>query len=95
MLKVLYFSPKRIRDINKENVERLKEIFKEEGCLRKELPEHYMPVIINIRELNRAIKCSDSNTTLDTLLDNPKELLPLLKFPPNTRIKYLNGKYRI
>ena len=49
---MLYFSPKYIRDINRENIERLKEIFKEEGCLRKEPPEYYMPVIINIRELN-------------------------------------------
>ena len=49
---MLYFSPKRIRDINRENIERLKEIFKEEGCLRKELLEYYVPVIIDIRELN-------------------------------------------
>ena len=95
MLKVLYFSPKRIRDINRENVERLKEIFKEEGCLRKELLERHVPIIINIRELNRAIECSDSDITLDTLLDNLGELPPLLEFPPNTRIKCLNGKHRI
>ena len=95
MLKVLYFSPKRIRDINRENIERLKEIFKEEGCLRKELLERHMPIIIDIGELNRAIECSNSNTTLDTLLDNLEELPPLLKFPPNTRIECLNGKYRI
>ena len=49
---MLYFSPKYIRDINRENVERLKEIFKEEGYLYKELLERYIPVIINIRELN-------------------------------------------
>ncbi|XTI83623.1 hypothetical protein V2W45_1225730, partial [Cenococcum geophilum] len=52
MLKVLYFSPKHIRYINRENVKRLKEIFKEEGCLRKEPLECFMPVIINIRGLN-------------------------------------------
>ncbi|XTI95657.1 hypothetical protein V2W45_1256517, partial [Cenococcum geophilum] len=52
MLKVLYFSPKRIRDINRENMERLKEIFKEEGCLRKELLKRHIPVIIDIREPN-------------------------------------------
>ena len=92
---MLYFSSKRIKDINRENVERFKEIFKEEGCLRKELLERYIPIIINIRELNRAIKYSNSNTTLDILLDNLEELPPLLKFPPNTRIKYLNSKYRI
>jgi hypothetical protein len=95
ILKVLYFSPKYIRDINKENIERLKEIFKEEGYLYKELLKHYMPVIIDIKKLNQAIKCSGSNTTLNTLLDNPGELLPLLKFPPNTRIKCLNNKHRI
>jgi hypothetical protein len=95
MLKVLYFSPERMRDINRENVERLKEIFEEEGCLRKEPPERHVPVVIDIRELNRAIECSDSDTTLDTLLDNPGELPPLLKFPPNTRIECLNGKHRI
>jgi len=49
---VLYFSSKRIRDINRENIERLKEIFKEEGYLRKEPLEYYIPIIINIRELN-------------------------------------------
>jgi hypothetical protein len=67
---VLYFSSKRIKDINRENVERLEKIFKEEGCLRKELLERYIPIIINIRKLNRAIKCSNSNTTLDILLNN-------------------------
>ena len=92
---MLYFSPKRIRDINRENIERLKEIFKEEGCLRKESLERYVPIIINIRELNQAIECSNSDITLDILLDNLEELLPLFKFPPNTRIKCLNSKYHI
>jgi len=95
MLKVLYFSPKYIRDINRENIERLKEIFKEEGCLRQELLERYMLIIINIRELNWAIKCNNGDITLDTLLDNLKELPPLLKFPPNMCIKYFNSKYYI
>jgi len=95
MLKVLYFSLKYIRDINRENIERLKEIFKEEGYLYKELPERYMPIIINIRELNWAIKYSNSDITLDTLLDNLKELPPLLKSPPNIYIKCLNSKYYI
>jgi hypothetical protein len=81
MLKVLYFSLKYIRDINRENIKRLKEIFKEEGYLYKELPERYVPIIINIRELNRVIKYSNSNITLDILLNNLGELLPLLKFP--------------
>ena len=92
---MLYFSPKRIRDINRENIERLKEIFKEEGYLRKEPPECYIPIVIDIRELNQAIKYSNSDTTLDTLLDNLGELPPLLEFPPNTRIKCLNSKHRI
>ena len=95
ILKVLYFSPKCIRDINRENIERLKEIFKEEGYLYKELLEHYIPVIINIGELNQAIKYNSSDTTLNTLLDNLGELLPLLKFPPNTHIKCLNNKHHI
>ena len=95
MLKVLYFSFKRIKDINKENIERLKEIFEEEECLRKELPKYYMPIVIDIKELNQAIKYSDSDITLDTLLDNLGKLLPLLKFPPNMYIEYLNSKYRI
>ena len=92
---MLNFSLKRIRDINRENIERLKKIFKEEGCLCKELLERYIPIIIDIRELNRAIKCSNSDTTLDILLDNLEKLPPLLKFPPNTRIKYFNSKHCI
>jgi len=76
-------------------MKRLKEIFKEEECLRQELLERHMPIIINIRELNRAIKCSNGDITLDTLLDNIKELPPLLKFLPNTRIKCFNSKHRI
>ena len=95
ILEVLYFSPKYIRDINRENVERLKEIFKEERYLRKEPPECHVPVVIDIGELNQAIECSNSNMTLNILLDNLKELPPLLKFPPNIHIKYLNSKHYI
>ena len=95
ILKILYFSPKRIRDINRENIKRLKEIFKKKRCLRKKPPEHHIPVIIDIGELNQAIKYSNSNTTLNTLLDNPGELPPLLKFPPNTHIECFNSKHRI
>jgi len=52
MLKVFYFSLKCIKDINKENIERLKEIFKEEGYLHKEPLEYYIPIVIDIGELN-------------------------------------------
>ena len=61
MLKVLQFSPKYIKDINRKNIKRLKGIFKEEGYLLKELTEYYMPTIINIANLNRAIKFTVSN----------------------------------
>jgi hypothetical protein len=84
-----------MRDINKENIKRLKEIFKKEGCLYKEPLKYHIPIIIDIRELNQAIKYSNSDTILNTLLDNPGELLLLLKFPPNIYIECLNGKHHI
>ncbi|OAL33366.1 hypothetical protein AYO20_07377 [Fonsecaea nubica] len=95
MLNVLRFTPENIRDLDRANVERLKAIYEEEGCLR-EGPERHVPAIISLADLTRAIEFTGtSEVSLDRLLDNPKELPPLLKFPPNVHIECLTGKHRI
>lgn len=95
MLEVLQFAPESMRDINKKNVERLKDIFEVEGCLRME-PERHVPAVVSLAALTRAIEFTASpQVSLDKLLDNPKELPPLLKFPPNVHIECLSGKHRI
>jgi hypothetical protein len=95
MLEVLQFSPENLRDIDEKNVERLKEIFEEEGCLREE-PERHVPAVIDMGDLTRAIQFTGSDeVSLDRLLDNPKKLPPLLKFPLGVHIECLNGKHRI
>ena len=95
MLEVLQFTSESMKEIDEKNVERLKCIFEEGGCLR-EAPERHVPAIIRSADLAAAVKFTASpDVSLEKLLNNPKELPPLLKFPPNVHIECLSGKHRI
>jgi Protein of unknown function (DUF3723) len=95
MLEVLQFTLENMRDIDKKNIDRLKNIFDEQGFLRAE-PERYIPAIVSMTDLAKAIEFTASpSVSIDKLLDNPKELPPLLKFPPGVHIECLTGKHRI
>lgn len=95
MIAALKHTPESMRDLDNTNVERLKDIFTMEGC-RRDAPERHVPVVISMDDVTRAIALTGSTeVSLDKLLDNPKELPPLLKFPPGVHIQCLTGKHRI
>lgn len=84
-----------MRDIDKKNIDRLKNIFDEQQCLQAE-PERHVPAIVSMTDLARAIEFTASpSVSIEKLLDNPKELPVLLKFPPGVHIECLTGKHRI
>ncbi|KAF2458845.1 hypothetical protein BDY21DRAFT_283526 [Lineolata rhizophorae] len=95
MLEILHYAPESMREISRVNVGRLKDTFEKDGCYRLP-PERHIPALIDISDLTRAIEYTGhKDVSLDVLLDNPKELPPLLKFPPSTYIECLRGKHRI
>lgn len=75
----LIFEPG-VRDYDKKNVARLRDIFKTEGCQR-EIPEHFIPAIIDRSMLDSAWqKC-----------ERPSELL----LPAGYIVRCLHGKHRV
>jgi Protein of unknown function (DUF3723) len=77
---------------DRENVDWLKHLFKTYGCYRLE-PENRMAAIIDLISLENAVQAS--GTSIAALLKNPEGMPPLLKFPPNYRLKCLQGRCRI
>ncbi|KAI9773215.1 MAG: hypothetical protein M1839_002223 [Geoglossum umbratile] len=75
----LHFGSQCPRQLNRENVESLKDTFRREGCLRLE-PKHHIPALIDQQVLDLAIE-SSRPVSLDTLLKNPEATPPELKMP--------------
>ncbi|KAI9772442.1 MAG: hypothetical protein M1840_000645 [Geoglossum simile] len=92
-LERLHFGNQCPRELNKKIVEKLKDKFETEGCLRLE-PKHHIPAIIDQQILDAAIKISP-NVSLHTLLDTLGDLPPELKIPPNCSLECLHGRHRI
>jgi hypothetical protein len=91
-LEHLYFPSQVPRELNRGNVERLKDIFGKEGCRRLN-PKNQVPTVIGIHALESSI--AQSGTSLSDLLNNPKGVTPELSFPSDFRLECLHGKHRI
>jgi hypothetical protein len=85
-------SSKRHKGASKSNVERLKDIFSNEGCLPFE-PENRIVAIISQVVFEQALRLSKK--TQDVFLENPCGCPPILQLPPSCRLQCLTGYSRV
>ncbi|KAH7108733.1 hypothetical protein B0J11DRAFT_390979, partial [Dendryphion nanum] len=92
MLEVLHFPQEEGRELSRENVERLKEVFQTDHVRRLE-PRNYVPAIIEQTDLANALQASGFSVKdlLTTTDGNP----PTLKFPSRYRLTCLHGRHRV
>ncbi|KAL6242584.1 hypothetical protein RBB50_010230 [Rhinocladiella similis] len=91
-LENLHFEWNEPRELNRKNVERLKEIFRTENVHRLE-PRNHIPAVVEEAELDAATRASE--VLAENLLSNPDDGPPWLKFPPSHRVSCLHGRHRI
>ena len=75
-----------------KNVVRLREIFRNEGCLPLE-PVNRIVAIVSPEKLNDVLRASA--VTHDQLLDNPNGVPPVLKIPRHDPLRCLDGRSRV
>ena len=75
--------------LNRENVESLKDTFRKEGCLRLE-PKHHILALIDQQVLDLAIKSSRA-VSLNTFLKNPEATPPELKMSQGYSLECIHG----
>ncbi|KAG9233592.1 hypothetical protein BJ875DRAFT_38970 [Amylocarpus encephaloides] len=91
-LEALEFSSSLVREENEKIIESLKEKFKKEGCYRLE-PRNHVPVIIESSDFLSILELLELDP--DSLLENPREIPPRLKFPLGFRLSCLHGRQRV
>ncbi|KAH7108729.1 hypothetical protein B0J11DRAFT_241648 [Dendryphion nanum] len=92
-LNVLHFPCEKSRQLDENNVERLRNLFREEGgCRRLDLRNH-VPAIISQSQLEAAITASQISA--ERLLEDARNGYPELDFPPGYRLECLHGRHRI
>ncbi|KAJ9607023.1 hypothetical protein H2200_008095 [Cladophialophora chaetospira] len=75
-----------------KNVVRLRQIFRNEGCLPLE-PENRIVAIVSPEKLNEVLRAS---AVIDAqLLDNPNGVPPVLTIPANDPLRCLDGRSRV
>jgi len=91
-LDVLHFPCEESREPDKNNVERLRNLFRGEGgCRRLDLRNH-IPAVISQPQLEAAIEAS--GTSAERLLEDARDGYPELDFPPGYRLECLHGRHR-
>ncbi|KAH7111262.1 hypothetical protein B0J11DRAFT_598641 [Dendryphion nanum] len=91
-LNVLHFPCEESRQLDEKNVERLRNLFREEGgCRRLDLRNH-VPAIISQSQLDAAMAAS--RISAGQLLEDARDGYPELDFPPGYRLKCLHGRRR-
>lgn len=73
-------------------VERLKEVFQADTVRRLE-PRNHVPAVVDQSDLNDAIQASEISA--ESLLSNPDNNPPELRFPARHRLTCLHGHHRI
>jgi hypothetical protein len=90
-LDVLHFPDS--RDLDEQNIERLKRLFRgERGCRSEDLQNH-IPAVIDQHQLDAALRAS--GITADRLLANSPGGYAEIDFPPDFRLECLHGRHRI
>ncbi|TGO07234.1 hypothetical protein BTUL_0306g00130 [Botrytis tulipae] len=91
-LENLNFPLKDSRELDRKNVERLKELFQKDTIRRLD-SKNRIPAEIDEVDLNEAIRISD--TSAESLMHNRDNNPPFLKFPSNYQLTCLHGRHRI
>ncbi|KAH7108866.1 hypothetical protein B0J11DRAFT_602052 [Dendryphion nanum] len=91
-LEVLHFPQEEGRELSRENVERLKEVFQTDHVRRLE-PRNYVPAIVEQTDLDNALQASGFSVT--DLLTNTDGNPPTLKFPSRYRLTCLHGRHHL
>ncbi|KAF7856811.1 hypothetical protein EAF04_009574 [Stromatinia cepivora] len=91
-LKNLHFPLEDSRELDQENVKRLKELFQKD-IIRRLDPKNRIAAEINEIDLNEAIRTS--NTSAELLMNNHDNNPPFLKFPSNYQLTCLHRRHRI
>lgn len=89
-LDALQFPVRFPRELDRDNVKRLKEIF--ELNINRLDPQNHIPALIKNSVLEQATQAA--GTTVHALLENSMAQLPFLVFSPDV-LKCLHGKHRI
>ena len=91
-LEHMHFEWNETRELNRKNVERLKDVFRTENTRRLE-PRNHIPAVVDQAELDIALQISKFSA--ETLLSNPDAEPPALRFPKHHRITCLHGRHRV
>ena len=91
-LEHLHFEWNETRELNRKNVQRLKEVFRTENVRRLE-PRNHIPAVVDQAEFDIALQISKCSA--ETLLSNPDAEPPVLKFPARHRVTCLHRRHRI
>lgn len=83
--------PSATKQLNPRNIERLCEIFREDGCHRFDIQNH-ITAVVSRRHLKRARRAAQ--ITADDLLTKPPEKNPVLCFSPG-QVHCLHGLHRL
>ena len=92
-LEALHFQWGEQRELSRKNVERLKEMFRRIDDVDRLEPRNHIPAVVEQSDLDRATLASAISA--ETLLNNPGNDPPTLKFPPLFRLTCLHGRHRV
>lgn len=90
-LSQISFHPSAARQLDQKNVERLCEVFRNDGCYRLDVQNHVTAVVTR-RHLKRARRAAQ--VTADELLSNRAEKYPYLSFSSG-QVHCLHGQHRL
>ncbi|KAF1358854.1 hypothetical protein EJ07DRAFT_121843, partial [Lizonia empirigonia] len=91
-LEFLHFSEHSPRQLDRGNVERLRDVFREQGVKRLTSGNH-IPAVVGKDDLERAVQLS--GLSLLDILNGSQDKPPLLRFPDGFRLECLHGKHRV
>lgn len=78
-------------EINKKQIDHLKKLYNDEGCMRLHIPENFVPAVISSADLVAGLQYSGLRR-----LDLQRDGEPFfLRFPENIKIKVLHGEHRL
>ncbi|KAF2267287.1 hypothetical protein CC78DRAFT_551975 [Lojkania enalia] len=91
-LEVLHFPQEEGKELSRENIERLKEVFRTDHVRRLE-PRNYVPAVVEPTDLHDAVQAA--GISVQDLLTNTDGNPPTLTFPSGFQLTCLHGRHRV